>query len=137
MQPHPDSLHPQLQTDCHWLGQAPSGQVLLHRNALVPWLILVPATDAPGLLQLPRPERLRVLDDCARLDDYLRGRWMLDKVNFAAIGNLVPQLHLHLVGRRRGDGCWPLPVWGHLREVAAYAPAEVEAIAREVAALWA
>ncbi|MFZ5652861.1 MAG: HIT domain-containing protein [Pseudomonadota bacterium] len=137
MRPHPDDLHPQLRDDCHRLGRAPSGQILLHRNARVPWLILVPTTDAPDLLLLPRPQREQVLDDCARLDRYLRRRWDLDKVNFAAIGNLVPQLHLHLVGRRRGDGCWPLPVWGHLQEVAAYPAAEVEAIARDVAALWA
>lgn len=129
-------MHPQLTADCHLLGAAPSGKVLLHANAQLPWLILVPDTDAADLLQLSRAQRIRVLDDCERLDRYLRTRWVLDKVNFAAIGNLVPQLHLHLVGRRRDDCCWPLPAWGHLRRQSAYTAAEVESIGREVNALW-
>lgn len=129
-------LHPQLIADCHPLGASPSGSILLHANAQLPWLILVPDTDAADLLQVPRAQRIRVFDDCERLDRYLRTRWMLDKVNFAAIGNLVPQLHLHLVGRRRDDCCWPLPAWGHLRQQSAYTAAEVEVIRGEISALW-
>ncbi len=130
------AMHPQLIADCHLLGASPSGRVLLHANAQLPWLILVPDTEAADLLQLPRAQRIRVLDDCERLDLYLRTRWVLDKVNFAAIGNLVPQLHLHLVGRRRDDCCWPLPAWGHLQQQSAYPAAEVEVIGREISALW-
>lgn len=130
------SLHPQLAADCHLLAQAPSGLVLLHRNATLPWLILVPDTSAVDLLTLPPEFRTAVLADCARLDHYLRRRWQVTKVNVAALGNLVPQLHLHLVGRRVGDACWPLPVWGHLTETAAYGDLEVVEIAAEISGLW-
>ena len=50
------------------------------------------------------------------------------KINFAAIGNIVPQLHLHVVGRERSDPCWPNPIWGHLTDSPAYADADVTAI---------
>ncbi len=135
----PDSrftLHPQLASDTHLLGRAPAGYVLLHRNALLPWLILVPDTGVLDLLALPLAMLRQTLDDCALLDRYLRTRWNVERVNVAAIGNLVPQLHLHLVGRRVGDCCWPLPVWGHLHGTVAYASGEVATIRSEVAALW-
>ncbi len=130
------TLHPQLATDCHRLGHSASGEVLLHRNALLPWFILVPDTEVLDLLRMPREQRQHVLDDCEALDQYLRSRWKVDKVNVAAIGNLVPQLHIHLVGRHSGDRCWPLPVWGHLQGTAAYEAAEVALIGREISALW-
>ena len=130
------SLHPQLAVDCHLLARAPSGLVLLHRNAVLPWLILVPDTSVVDLLTLPPEFRTAVLADCTHLDQYLRRRWQVTKVNVAALGNLVPQLHLHLVGRRVGDACWPLPVWGHLRETSTYPDREVMEIAAEVSALW-
>lgn len=130
------SLHPQLATDCHAIGRAPSGALLLNRNAMLPWMILVPDTEILDLLALPPAERHQALEDCSVLDRYIRNRWSVERVNFAAIGNLVPQLHLHMVGRRVGDCCWPLPVWGHLKLSATYAPEEVEAIRNEVTKLW-
>jgi diadenosine tetraphosphate (Ap4A) HIT family hydrolase len=130
------ALHPQLASDTHALGRTPSGTLLLHRNALLPWLILVPDTDVLDLLALPTAMLQQALDDCAQLDSYIRSRWGVDRVNFAAIGNIVPQLHLHLVGRNVGDCCWPLPVWGHLTRGATYAAGDIAAIRAEVAALW-
>lgn len=130
------NLHPQLASDAHILGRAPSGTLLLHRNALLPWLILVPDTEVLDLLALPTAMLQQALQDCSLLDRYIRGRWGVERVNFAAIGNIVPQLHLHLVGRSPGDCCWPLPVWGHLTGAATYTAAELRAIRAEVAALW-
>ena len=51
-----------------------------------------------------------------------------EKINFAAIGNVVPQLHLHVVGRSKEDPCWPAPVWGHLKEAREYSSAELERV---------
>ena len=130
------ALHPQLISDTHVLGRAPSGSLLLHRNAVLPWLILVPDTEVLDLLALPTAMLRRTLEDCALLDRYIRSRWGVERVNFAAIGNIVPQLHLHLVGRNVGDCCWPLPVWGHLTGAATYTAGELSAIRAEVAALW-
>ena len=60
--------------------------------------------------------------------------WQDKVANFGAIGNLVPQLHLHVVGRRPGDACWPAPVWGNLPEGETWAPTRVEdLVARLVA----
>lgn len=128
------ALHPQLAADTHPLGATAIAQVLLHRNAAVPWLILVPTTNAGDFLELTAALRTELLADCERLARYLKTRRQAEKINFAAIGNLVPQLHLHVVGRRRDDACWPLPVWGHLAVTAAYSDAEVTSYRDEVMA---
>lgn len=128
------ALHPQLAADSHGLGETATAHVLLHRNAAVPWLMLVPKTGLSDLLELPAALRTVLIDDCARLARYLRMRRGAEKINFAAIGNLVPQLHLHVVGRRAGDACWPLPVWGHLNRSATYSETEVATIRDEVRA---
>ncbi len=127
-------LHPQLAADSHSLRETATAHVLLHRNAVVPWLILVPKTGHSDLLELPVALRTVLIDDCARLARYLRMHRGAEKINFAAIGNLVPQLHLHVVGRRAGDACWPLPVWGHLNLSATYSETEVATIREEVRA---
>ncbi len=122
------ALNSQLLTDCHPLGQLAASQVLLHRNAAVPWFILVPETALENLLDLPIDQREAVLVDCKRVSDYLNKTLRCPKVNVAWIGNLVPQLHIHVIGRDPTDPCWPKPVWGHLEVAWDYAPAEVAAI---------
>jgi diadenosine tetraphosphate (Ap4A) HIT family hydrolase len=107
-------IHPQLLADCHRLGRLPATHLLLHRNAALPWFILVPETPVADLLDLAPEPRGRILQECAQVSAYLKADLGLPKVNFAAIGNLVPQLHLHVVGRAPGDACWPMPVWRHL-----------------------
>lgn len=126
------TLHPQLLADCHRLGRLPASHLLLHRNAAVPWLILVPETGLTNLLDLPLQQRDAVLADSKRAADYLLGAGGAEHVNVAWIGNQVPQLHVHVIGRRRDDPCWPAPVWGHLKVQRAY-PAE--AVAQIAAAL--
>ncbi|WP_373511027.1 HIT family protein [Thiocapsa sp.] len=122
------TLHPQLLADCHRLGRLSATHLLLHRNAILPWLILVPGTDLDNLLDLPIAQRDAVLADCTRVSDYLTTVLCCPKVNVAWIGNLVPQLHVHVVGRRPTDPCWPKPVWGHLSAAREYTPAEIDAI---------
>jgi diadenosine tetraphosphate (Ap4A) HIT family hydrolase len=125
-------LHAQLAADCHALGETTTAQILLHRNAVIPWLILVPRTEHRDFLDLPSALRAALLDDGEQLARYLRTRRGAEKINFAAIGNLVPQLHLHVVGRRADDACWPLPVWGHLNTTATYSETEVATIREEI-----
>lgn len=119
----PHALHPQLVADCHVLGHCEGLALLLHRNARLPWFILVPPDDALELYELPMPLRANLDAVADRLARFVKGHFASDKINVAALGNLVPQLHLHVIGRRRDDACWPRPVWGHLNETAAYAPA--------------
>lgn len=108
------ALHPQLQADCHALGQLSGSRLLLHRNSLLPWLILVPETEQGDFLALDVPTRCRLLEQCGELASFLKRHFPVEKINFASIGNLVPQLHLHVVGRWSEDACWPSPVWGNL-----------------------
>jgi len=122
-------LHPQLLADCHVLLQWPICHVLLHRNAIVPWLILVPETDHVDLLEMPAGQREAVLNEAACIAKVIQQHWKLEKINFAQLGNVVPQMHLHVIGRTSTDPCWPRPIWGNLPEQARdYSVAEVQEI---------
>ena len=114
-------IHPQLLADCYRLGRLQLCQVLLHKNAALPWFILVPQTTVTDLLELPVTQRTVALDEAAVIAQFIKRHLGYVKINFAAIGNVVPQLHLHIVGRKPGDPCWPAPVWGQLMESREYA----------------
>lgn len=114
-------IHPQLLADCHLIGRFEICTLLLHRNASVPWFILVPETEVLDYLDLPETERSSVAAESALVSDFLKTELGCGKVNFAGLGNVVPQLHLHVIGRREGDACWPKPVWGNLEEEPEYA----------------
>ena len=125
-------LHPQLLVDCHVLGRLPSGHLLLHRNASVTWFILVPETDAVDLLDLPQDQLSQTMADCRAISSYLKSKRNYPKVNFGALGNLVPQLHLHIIGRTPDDACWPQPVWGNLPEGPVYTEPEIETLRNQL-----
>jgi diadenosine tetraphosphate (Ap4A) HIT family hydrolase len=119
-------IHPQLLHDCHRLGQLRLCHVLLHKNAAVPWLILVPETAPTGdLLDLPDQVRDMAMDEAAIAARFLKTEFAVSKINFAAIGNVVSQLPLHVVGRRATDPCWPAPVWGNLVDADDYSSARI------------
>ncbi|GAB3269584.1 HIT family protein [Parahaliea aestuarii] len=119
------TLHPQLAADTHLLGTMDSGTLLLSRNASLHWLILVPESEEADLLDLAPPQLLAVMADCRALSAFLKSELGYPKVNFAGLGNVVPQMHLHIVGRREGDACWPQPVWGQLPEGPLWSDSEV------------
>jgi diadenosine tetraphosphate (Ap4A) HIT family hydrolase len=123
-------LHPQLAADCHVLGHCDGNRLLLQRNAALPWFVLVPPTEATELHDLAPPLRARLEAASDRLARFTKRHFRCDKMNIAAIGNLVPQLHLHVIGRRRDDPCWPRPVWGHLAAGGDYAPASLSHLAQ-------
>ncbi|MCX2980126.1 HIT domain-containing protein [Halieaceae bacterium IMCC14734] len=114
-------IHPQLADDCHLLGRFDSCRVLLHRNAAVPWFILVPDTELEDVLDLSAIELGQVIRECQHLSTFLKSQLGFTKVNFAGLGNVVPQMHLHVIGRSTSDACWPQPVWGNLTQTAEYA----------------
>jgi diadenosine tetraphosphate (Ap4A) HIT family hydrolase len=122
-------IHPQLLHDCHGLGQFRLCHILLHKNRAVPWLILVPETASPGdLLDLPESERNMAMEEAAIAAHFIKTEFAVSKINFAAIGNVVPQLHLHVVGRRADDPCWPAPIWGNLVEGDGYSAARIASL---------
>lgn len=106
-------LHPRLAADCHELGESSCGLLLLHKNASLPWFIVVPNTKAIALYQMPDSERIKASEEWNAIAAWVHTRYQCKRVNVAAIGNLVPQLHLHIIGRREDDPCWPGVVWGH------------------------
>jgi diadenosine tetraphosphate (Ap4A) HIT family hydrolase len=115
-------IHPRLLDDCHCLGRLPHSALLLQRNAALPWFILVPRTELEDVLDLPGDLLLEVVTEAATIAAFIKRELGYDKVNFAGLGNVVPQMHLHVIGRRPGDACWPQPVWGNLPDGGSYAP---------------
>lgn len=107
------SLHPQLEADTTPVGDLALARVLLMNDANYPWLILVPRL--PGIVEiidLEENAQVRLLTEVARVSAALKGLTACDKLNVAALGNVVPQLHVHVIARRRTDAAWPKPVWG-------------------------
>ena len=107
------SLHPQLAQDTVPLGDLPLARVLLARDANYPWLILVPRL--PGLVELIDLEenaQVQLLGEIAAAARTLKSVTRCDKLNIAALGNQVPQLHVHVIARQHSDAAWPKPVWG-------------------------
>ena len=119
-------LHPTLAADCHDLGSWREIRLLLHRDAHVRWLILVSETSATEWHELPQTLRDRLAAASSALSAMLRTELSCDKVNIAAIGNLVPQFHFHVIGRWRTDPYWPGVVWGRVEPGRVYGEDEVE-----------
>ncbi len=126
-------LDPRLQQDCHELGRLACASVLLMDNADYPWFILVPFTDRVELHELDADLREALWQAVIDLSRFVSRCFATDKINVAAIGNVVRQLHVHVVGRREDDPCWPGVVWG-TRAGPAYTPQAVAAIRRQLQA---
>jgi diadenosine tetraphosphate (Ap4A) HIT family hydrolase len=115
-------LHPQLRKDCLLVGRFTLCRLLLMRDANYPWFILVP--DRKGIseiFQLSEEDQVQLLRESSLLSAALVERFHADKLNIAALGNVVPQLHVHHVVRYRDDPAWPAPVWGRVA-TRAYTP---------------
>ena len=107
------SLHPQLATDTTLVGDLPLSRVLLMNDANYPWLILVPRLPAiTEIVDLEANAQIQLTGETAKAAEALKARTACDKLNVAALGNMVPQLHVHVIARRRSDAAWPKPVWG-------------------------
>lgn len=108
------ALHPRLEADTHFAADWPLCRVLVMNDARYPWLVLVPRQEeVTELTELERADRHQLMDEITRAGHLVRKFPQVAKLNIGALGNLVPQLHVHVVGRRQGDPAWPGPVWGH------------------------
>lgn len=120
-------LHPRLAADGHVLGDLPLCRVLLMNDSQYPWLILVPRrAGAREIYQLSEADQQQLWRESALLSRALMEQFKGDKLNLAALGNMVPQLHLHHIVRYQNDPAWPAPVWGRL-PARPYAPASLRA----------
>lgn len=117
------ALHPQLAHDTVPVGDMPLSRVLLSNDANYPWLIVVPRL--PGLVELIDLEENDQIQLLAEISDAARALKEItecEKLNIAALGNVVAQLHVHIIGRGHDDAAWPKPVWG-AAPPSAYEPA--------------
>lgn len=106
-------LHPRLAADCLRLGALPLCELLLMNDARYPWYILVPRREhVREIFELAEADQAQLLHESSRLSRAMAEALTPDKLNIAAIGNVVPQLHVHHVARFAGDAAWPAPVWG-------------------------
>ncbi len=107
------TLHPQLGKDTVPVGDLALARVLLANDANYPWLILVPRrAGLTELIDLEENEQVQLLGEIANAARVLKEITACDKLNIAALGNQVAQLHVHVIARRHSDAAWPKPVWG-------------------------
>jgi len=113
--PMNNPLHPRLAEDCIVLGRFPLSLVLLMNDANYPWFILVPdRKNVCEIYQLSTEDQICLQHESSYLAAQLATMYSADKMNVAALGNVVPQLHLHHIVRYKHDPVWPAPVWGKL-----------------------
>lgn len=115
----PWTLHPQLAADTVAVGELPLSRLLLASDARYPWTILVPRrAGIRELHELDEADQLQLLRESNQLSRALIALFAPTKLNIAALGNVVPQLHVHHIVRHADDPAWPAPVWGRLPALA-------------------
>jgi diadenosine tetraphosphate (Ap4A) HIT family hydrolase len=106
-------IDPRLVADTQPIGELQLSSLLLMDDVRFPWLILVPRiAGARELLDLDEADRHNLLGELSAISRVLENLLRPDKINIAALGNVVPQLHVHLIARYTNDAVWPQPVWG-------------------------
>ena len=130
------ALDPRLAADTHAIGALPFSELLLMDDARFPWVILVPRiAGARELIDLDEGDQRLLLGEIDRVARVLEAMLHPDKLNIAALGNVVPQLHVHVIARFTTDAAWPNPVWGRGERMAYGERERAARIARLRAAL--
>ena len=125
-------IHPQLLTDCLQLGRFPLCHLLLMRDANYPWFILVPDREnISEIYQLEEADQQQLWQESSMLAKILMSLFRGDKMNIAALGNVVPQCHVHHVVRYHADAAWPAPVWGCV-PARSYSDSELNAVLNKI-----
>ena len=110
------------------LGRFPLSRLLLMNDSRYPWCVLVPEREnVREIHELTESDRLQLLDEITRLSQLMQASFEAHKMNVAALGNQVPQLHVHVIVRQTSDPAWPGPVWG-VGDAVAYDDASVAAL---------
>ncbi|HKU55032.1 MAG TPA: HIT domain-containing protein [Rhizomicrobium sp.] len=119
------AVDPAIQKLAHRLADWPLCRVFLYNDSRYPWGLLVPRR--PGAIEmcdLVPEDQAKLMAEIVKLSNLIRTLPGVEKLNVGALGNKVPQLHVHLIGRRKGDPAWPGPVWGHSDPVPWPSPAD-------------
>ncbi|MGB0495100.1 MAG: HIT domain-containing protein [Kangiellaceae bacterium] len=126
-------LNPQLMTDSVVIGDFPLTRLLMMNDSQFPWFVLVPKrVNIKEVYQLPKHEQAILWEESSKLSELLMRHFKGDKLNVAAIGNIVSQFHLHHVVRYENDSCWPKPIWGQ-KPMKAFIQKEIDEIIAKLA----
>lgn len=125
-------LNPQLEKDCIMLGEFSLCSLLLLNDANYPWFILLPNREnITEIHQLAEHDQQQLLSESTFFSRCMEQIFQPDKLNIAALGNVVPQLHIHHIARYTTDACWPAPVWGSVTAVP-YNKSQLENIKKQL-----
>lgn len=108
------TVDPVIQKLTYQLADWPLCRVFLYNDSRYPWGLLVPRR--PGAIEmcdLVPEDQAKMMAEIVKLSGLIRPLPGVEKLNVGNLGNMVPQLHVHVIGRRKGDPAWPGPVWGH------------------------
>ena len=126
------SLDNRLAKDCIILGDLKLCKLLLMNDSQYPWLILVPRrSNIREIFQLNQEDQMNLMTESNLIAQTLQKLFNPDKLNTAAIGNMVPQLHIHHIARFTNDVAWPAPVWG-TKPAAPYSKDKLMKISRDI-----
>ncbi|ARS53039.1 HIT domain-containing protein [Kushneria konosiri] len=107
------ALHERLAADTLFVASLELCELRLMNDARFVWALLIPQRDGiRESFELPRQERARLWQEVDQLGEFMMRHTGADKINIGALGNMVPQLHVHVIARAQGDDAWPGPVWG-------------------------
>lgn len=119
-------LHPRLAADTVPVGRFPLSLLLLSKDANYPWCILVPLRESVfELHHLGEKAQRQLMQESCHLAEVMTSVFDADKMNVAALGNVVPQLHVHHIARFESDPAWPQPIWG-VKPAASYSEAQLQ-----------
>ena len=118
---------------CFQLGDWPLSRVFLKNNANYPWFILVPRKDnIQDIDQLTQPQQHILMDEISQLSSIVKTYFNPDKLNVATLGNIVSQLHIHVIARFTHDALWPHGVWQEAQETTPYQQDKINKLLEEL-----
>lgn len=121
------TIDPRITTTCFQLADWPLSRVFLKNNANYPWFILVPRQDnIQEIDQLSHPQQHTLIEEITKLSTLVKSRFKPDKLNIGTLGNIVSQLHIHVIARFTHDAFWPHGVWQEGLETQPYEPVMVD-----------
>ncbi|MEI6712285.1 MAG: HIT family protein [Verrucomicrobiota bacterium] len=128
------TVHPQLAGQSVFVCELQLSRLVLMNNQRFPWLLLIPRlNDVTEIVDLSEEHQMLLWREIARVSQLLRDLFQPDKLNVATIGNLVPQLHVHLIARFQTDEAWPKPTFGFAPPLP-YSPEERDALLTRILA---
>ncbi len=131
------ALHPKLKADTLHVADMQACRILLMNNVVFPWLILVPMREnMREVFDLGNDDYNLVMSEVKNASEKFASFTKADKINVAALGNMVPQLHIHVIARFENDPAWPNPVWNSGVTARAYEKEKAELLIKELRAIF-